>query len=223
MPLSSGVWPAIWPLQRKENLRHARLQARRASHRQGEGRLQTPNTEWTVRGSESPCPGRTQTHCAYARSPMRRGARAVCPDLQGRPAEPPWAAQWVSGAWSSWLEARYTQQTRWHLLRGPELRVGGGGRGDQARGQLSGFPAWRRARRPTSAGVLGSEARVSLIVLRNRGPKRKKSPGLQQNQRREKNFTTRKACEKNERMRPSAILFESARREQSIGGVFAVL
>ena len=38
-----------------------------------------------------------------------------------------------------------------------------------------------------------------------------------------KKFTTRKACEKNERMRPSAILFESARREQSIGGVFAVL
>ena len=53
---------------------------------------------------------------------------------------------------------------RWHLLRGPELRVGGGGRGDQARGQLSGFPAWRRARRPTFAGVLGSEARVSLTV-----------------------------------------------------------
>ena len=85
------------------------IQARRASHRQGEGRLQTPNTEWTVRGSESPCPGRTQTHCTYARSPVRRGARAVCPDLQGRPAEPPWAAQWIPGTWSSWLEARWAR------------------------------------------------------------------------------------------------------------------
>ena len=33
--------------------------------------------------------------------------------------------------------------------------------------------AGRRARRPASTGSLGSEARVSLIALRNRGPQKK--------------------------------------------------
>ena len=45
----------------------------------------------------------------------------------------------------------------------------------QARGQLSGFPARRRARRrPASSDAIASEARVSLISLRNRGPKKRR-------------------------------------------------
>ena len=56
------------------------------------------------------------------------------------------------------------------------------GRGDQARGQLSGCPARRRARRrPASSDVIVSEARVSLISLRNRGPRKKTRTKLCEN------------------------------------------